>query len=106
MGRFTCTVPGMTDDKRVWIAAWYAALSLLTMAVYGWDKLCAMRNWRRVPEARLHLLALLGGWPGAAVAQQLFRHKSEKQSFRVVYALTVVLHLAAVVGLLWWRYSA
>lgn len=82
------------------IAATCVVISLVTIVVYGWDKSCAKRGARRVPEATLHLLALLGGWPGAALAQSLFRHKSQKTSFRIVFYLTVALHLAAVAALL------
>ena len=47
------------------------ALNLCALALYAWDKHAARRGIRRVPEARLHLLALLGGglplpgWPAA-----------------------------------------
>ena len=43
----------------------YAGLSTGTFALYGWDKLQARRGGRRVSEARLHGLALLGGFAGA-----------------------------------------
>ncbi|MEZ9823063.1 DUF1294 domain-containing protein [Shewanella sp. 10N.286.45.A1] len=33
---------------------------------------------------------MLGGWPGALLAQQVLRHKSEKTSFKIVLWLTVV----------------
>ena len=77
-------------------AAVYAAMSMLTALVYGWDKLCAKRGWARAPEMRLHLLALLCGWPGAWVAQEMFRHKSQKRSFRVVFFLSVALNCLAL----------
>jgi uncharacterized membrane protein YsdA (DUF1294 family) len=44
----------------------------------------------------LHLWSLAGGWPGAWFAQLLLGHKSRKQSFRMMYWLTVVLHCAAL----------
>jgi hypothetical protein len=44
----------------------------------------------------LHLLALLGGCPGAALAQQVLRHKSSKQDFRVIFWFTVVINLAVL----------
>lgn len=46
-------------------------------------------SWR-VPENTLHLLALLGGWPGALYAQQTLRHKTQKTSFRIVFWMTVL----------------
>lgn len=84
-----------TNEILTATAAVYAAMSLLTAITYGWDKLCAKRGWSRVPEMRLHLLAFLCGWPGALVAQQVFRHKSSKKSFRVVFFVTVALNLLA-----------
>ena len=44
------------------------------------------------PEVRLHLFELLGGWPGALVAQQAFRHKTRKLSFQLVFWGIVLLH--------------
>jgi len=78
---------------------YYLGISLLTFVVYAWDKGAARRNGWRTPERTLHGLALLGGWPGALMAQHLLRHKSRKAAFRLVFWLTVVAHLV-LVGLL------
>lgn len=73
----------------------YLALSVVTFAAYGLDKRAARKgNWR-ISESTLHLLALLGGWPGALVAQGVFRHKTSKQPFRTVFWITVFLNCAA-----------
>ena len=79
------------------IPVFYLALSILTLILYGEDKWAAQSGRRRTPENTLHILSLLGGWPGAAIAQSFMRHKSSKQSFRKVYWLTVCLNLAALV---------
>ncbi|WP_147463771.1 DUF1294 domain-containing protein, partial [Pseudomonas amygdali] len=34
----------------------------------------------------------LGGWPGALLAQQVFRHKTRKVSFQIVFWLIVLAH--------------
>ncbi len=75
----------------------YGLLSLVTYAVYALDKAAARRNRRRVPERTLHLLALLGGWPGALLAQQHLRHKSSKTRFLAVFWFTVLIHIAVFV---------
>ncbi|MBW8191433.1 cold shock and DUF1294 domain-containing protein [Neiella marina] len=75
-------------------------LNVFTFVAYAWDKLKAQRGAWRTPESTLHLLALAGGWPGAAIAQQLLRHKSKKQSFRAVYWGTVICNITAVMWLL------
>ena len=84
-------------------AAWYAVLSILTFFTYAIDKIAAIRGMRRIPEDTLHLLALLGGWPGALLAQFLVRHKSVKPSFQRVFWLTLLancLTLTAIVAAL------
>ena len=58
------------------------SINVIAFLTFGWDKLCAVRNWWRVPEANLLLLALLGGAIGAIVGQQVFRHKTRKEPFR------------------------
>lgn len=73
----------------------YAVVSIITFCVYGLDKRAAVRGRWRTPEATLHLLELLGGFPGAMVAQRVFRHKRAKVSYLVVFWLIVLLHAAA-----------
>lgn len=71
-------------------------LSLLTFFIYGFDKNAAETGRWRTAENTLHLLSLVGGWPGAWVAQRLFRHKVRKTSFMAGYWATVLAHMAAV----------
>ena len=80
-------------------------LSLVTFVTYGLDKRRAQKGGRRVPEKTLHLMAFFGGWPGALAGQRVFRHKTQKISFRIVFWLCVALHLIAVCGVvyLWMR---
>lgn len=82
----------------VGVPAAYAALSLLCLCLYAIDKTAAVNGRRRLPENRLHLFELLGGWPGALIGQQFFRHKTRKGSFQFVFWLCVVVN----VGTLGW----
>ena len=74
-------------------------LNIVTFFSYAFDKSAAERGQWRTRESTLHLLALMGGWPAARLAQQALRHKSSKREFLAVYAVTVVLNLGA---LGWW----
>jgi uncharacterized membrane protein YsdA (DUF1294 family) len=78
------------------LALWYAALSLVTFGLYWWDKRAAMHGHWRVSERTLHMLALLGGWPGAWLGQHWLRHKSRKRSFLWVFWLAVAANLGGV----------
>lgn len=78
----------------------YVILSTLSYLMYTLDKAAAGKGWQRTPEITLHTLDLLGGWPGALIAQQRSRHKTVKISFQVVFWMTVLFNIAAVVWLL------
>ena len=82
------------------LVAIYGVASLVTYVVYAIDKNAARKGAWRIPEAQLHLLALIGGWPGAMAAQQTLRHKSKKASFRFIFWITVFLNAAGTVWLL------
>lgn len=78
----------------------YLAMSVITFVAYALDKSAAQRNAWRTPESTLHLLALVGGWPGALAAQRLLRHKSAKASFQIVFIATVLLNCGGVLWLM------
>jgi uncharacterized membrane protein YsdA (DUF1294 family) len=82
-----------------WIGAYLGAIGVATWAAFAWDKRQAGLEARRVPEAVLLGLSLIGGSPVAAVAMAVLRHKSSKLSFKLKFALVVV---AQVVALVWW----
>jgi uncharacterized membrane protein YsdA (DUF1294 family) len=83
-------------------AAWFA-ISVATYATYGRDKRRAEAGGARTPESTLHLLSLLGGWPGALLAQARHRHKTGKPGFQLVFWASVALHqLVAIDFLLGW----
>jgi uncharacterized membrane protein YsdA (DUF1294 family) len=75
-------------------------MSLITFVTYWIDKRRAQRGIddRRIPESTLHVLSLMGGWPGAIVAQETFRHKTRKTSFRIMMWVTIFLH---GIGITW-----
>lgn len=77
-----------------WMLWLYLGASVITFLAYAIDKSAARRGAWRIAERKLHWLALVGGWPGALVAQQVLRHKSTKAEFRTVFWATVVLNLA------------
>ena len=83
-----------------WLLTFFAALNLLTFALYYFDKRAAIRGTRRTPENTLHILSAFGGWPGAFLAQRIFRHKSGKTGFQVVFWITVIMNVS-VTAWLW-----
>lgn len=84
----------------VGLVAIYLVVSAVSYLMYRSDKIAARNEAPRTPEANLQLAGLLGGWPGALIAQQQFRHKTAKQSFQLFFWATVVVNLAAAAWLL------
>jgi uncharacterized membrane protein YsdA (DUF1294 family) len=84
------------------VYAYLGGVNLVTILSYGYDKRQAITGRARVPELVLHLAALLGGTPGALLAQGLFRHKTRKPSFRLVFAAIILLQIALVFA--YWRF--
>ena len=82
------------------------AVSLFTFLAYRTDKRRAEAGKWRIPESTLHMAELAGGWPGAFLAQRLFRHKITKVSYQVIFWIIVLLHqMAALDSLLGWRFT-
>ena len=81
------------------ILGFYFLASLITFIVYAVDKSASQKEARRISESTLHFLALVGGWPGALIAQHKLRHKSKKQSFRTIFWMTVFINIFTFVWL-------
>lgn len=83
------------------VMMWFLLANVLTLVVYGGDKMAARNAWRRVPESTLLAFGFVGGWPGAILGQQLFRHKTQKQPFKTWFVISVILNVAVLVALYW-----
>jgi uncharacterized membrane protein YsdA (DUF1294 family) len=74
------------------LAVLYLPASTIAFLAYAFDKRAARRRQRRISENTLHMLALLGGWPGALLAQKWLRHKTAKKSFQRIFFGTVLVN--------------
>lgn len=81
---------GHSDWRLVYGCA--GGMSAIAYLMYWLDKLRARHGEWRIAESTLHLVALLGGWPGAFLAQQHFRHKTSKLRFHLLFWMIVTLH--------------
>ena len=72
-------------------------MSLLTFAMYGWDKHLAVYNKTRIPEFLLLLFAFLGGAVGALCGMILFKHKTLHKMFLICVPIFLVLQLTTVI---------
>jgi uncharacterized membrane protein YsdA (DUF1294 family)/cold shock CspA family protein len=77
----------------------YVVLSIVSLFAYAFDKSAAVAGRWRTSESTLLTLGLIGGWPGALVAQHLLRHKSNKPEFRSAFWGTVVANVLGFVAI-------
>lgn len=105
----TAHVLFLTFAISYWHAPWqvflYSGLaSVVAFFTYAYDKRAAVLGQWRISESVMQSVALLGGWPGALVAQQVLRHKNRKRSFQIRFWIYAVLH-EIVLGVIMWRYG-
>jgi uncharacterized membrane protein YsdA (DUF1294 family) len=92
-------------DWRILVGA-PLALSIFTFFAYRSDKRRAEAGAWRISESTLHFAELIGGWPGAFLAQRKFRHKTSKASFQVAFWFIVLAHqFVAFDSLSGWKFS-
>jgi len=82
------------------LLAWISGVSIAAFGTYGYDKSIAGRGITRVPEVVLHLLTALGGTIGSFAAMQIFRHKTQKKPFLMVFWAIVAVQIVVIVLLL------
>ena len=87
-------VAALVRGVPVWADRLYAGASALCFALYGIDKQRRAAGRDRISESMLLSLGVVGGWPGAIVAQQLWRHKTAKRTFRIRFWLSVAANAA------------
>lgn len=75
-------------------------VSAICFARYANDKNSAVTGSWRVSEPELHLMELLGGWPGAFIAQRRLRHKCSKPAYQVVFWTIVFIHQCAALDVI------
>ena len=99
---FLIALSGMTllGMLPVIVIALYSIASVVTYVTYALDKSAAKNNRWRTPENTLHFLSLMGGWPGALLAQNILRHKTSKSSFLITFWVTTILNCCALAWLL------
>ena len=92
-------------DGRV-LPAYFALISLTGFLIHRSDKRRAQAGEWRIPESTLHLVELLGGWPGAFLAMRRYRHKISKGSYQIIFWFVVLFYQGvAVDALVGFRYS-
>lgn len=65
-------------------------INILTLSLFGVDKLLAIKNKRRILEKDLLALSFVGGAIGGLLGMFMFNHKVSKGSFLWKFALVLI----------------
>ena len=82
--------PGTTAFAALCLAGYILLANGLAYTAFAVDKSRAINAQGRIPERSLLILATLGGWLGAKIAQHRLRHKTRKQPFGILLNLSVL----------------
>ena len=77
----------------------FSLMSVVLLIVMGVDKNHARLRMRRIPEATLFSLALLGGALGGVLGMQIFRHKTQHTQFVIGFPLIALVQWGLAVWL-------
>ena len=83
----------------VCISYYLAVINVITLIVYGIDKLKAKKGKWRITEATLLLLAIVGGSIGAWCGIKAWHHKTRHKKFKYGIPLIIAIQTAAIIYL-------
>ncbi len=78
----------------------FGAISLITLILYGIDKLKAKLGAWRIPEKVLLGFSFFGGGLGGVVAMLLFHHKTRHWYFTAVNIIGLLIQIGVLVYLM------
>ena len=71
-------------------------INIVTLIVYGIDKVKAMKGKWRISEATLLLLAIIGGSVGAWLGMKTWHHKTMHKKFKYGLPLILLAQIALI----------
>lgn len=85
-------------------SAWvviYLGWNIATFLIMGFDKFLAKANKRRISEKTLLLTAFFMGGFGSWCGSKVFRHKTQKTKFKILLPVSILVNIAAIVGIIY-----
>lgn len=67
-------------------------INIFEFIMMGLDKLLAIKHKNRIPEITLITLSMIGGSIGAILGMLIFRHKTKKWKFKLLFTIFLIIH--------------
>lgn len=68
-------------------------INIIEFIIMGLDKLFAIKHKERIPEIVLLSISFLGGSIGSILGMIIFRHKTKKWKFKILFTLFLIMHI-------------
>ena len=91
----TIVTGALISIKLDYILSWLIAVNIMAFIVFWLDKKRAEKAKTRISESSLLVLTLFGGTIGSIIAMLLFRHKTRKLSFLILFWPILIVQAAA-----------
>lgn len=78
------------------MALYLSVVNVIAFLAYGIDKRKAQKNQWRISEAKLLMLAAIGGSLGAFLGMYLFHHKTKKWKFKLGIPAIMLVQLSII----------
>ena len=72
-------------------------INVVTFLVYGIDKAASKRVCRRISEATLLILAVIGGSIGALLGMKVWHHKTMHKKFKYGLPLILIIQILLII---------
>lgn len=69
------------------------SINTISFILFSYDKFLAIKNKRRISEKELFTVATIGGTIGGILSMYLFKHKTSKFSFIIVFYTITILQI-------------
>jgi uncharacterized membrane protein YsdA (DUF1294 family) len=69
------------------------SINTISFVLFSYDKFLAIKNKRRISEKELFTVATIGGTLGGILSMYLFKHKTNKFSFIIIFYTITILQI-------------
>ena len=84
----------------------YLAWNIITGLLMGIDKLKAKGGYWRISEKTLLISAILMGGLGTYCGSKIFKHKTQKKSFKIMLSLAIIVNIATMAAIIYLKVSS
>ena len=76
---------------------YYIIINIIEFILMGLDKFFSIKKMYRIPEIVLLTIPLFGGSIGGILGMIIFRHKTKKLKFKILFTIFLIVNIVYIV---------